>query len=270
MNRTKVLTALVSGVMGMTKGIGVLAICLIVVAVLILGAAAPAVQAAEFSEAELFFELNDTDGDLGIHASIDGGPYKVLEIEDPKEFTILKITALGRLAKQSLTQLFIESAEPSFDELAPEVFFSRFPAGVYEISGTTYQGEEFEATVKLSHVLAAPVDNVIVNTEPAAEDCDDPSLPVVSEPITIDWDPVTQSHPEIGKSGPVKIVRYQFFVEQGDLKFSVDLPPTQTKFPVPSKIIALGDTDEPFKFEIIARTATGNNTAIENCFIVEP
>ena len=26
-----------------------------------------------FAVAELFFELNDTDGDLGIHASIDGG-----------------------------------------------------------------------------------------------------------------------------------------------------------------------------------------------------
>ena len=36
----------------------------------------PGVQAEEeipFDEAELFFELNDTDGDLGIHGKIDGG-----------------------------------------------------------------------------------------------------------------------------------------------------------------------------------------------------
>ena len=103
------------------------------IAGLALTAATPAVWAAEFSEAELFFELNDTDGDLGIHASIDGGPYAKLAIEDPRERTILLIEANGRLARQGLTQLFLESAEPSFDELAPEKFFRRFPEGAYEI-----------------------------------------------------------------------------------------------------------------------------------------
>ena len=39
-------------------------------AALTLGAAAA--WAVEFPEAELFFELNDSDGDLGIHSSIDG------------------------------------------------------------------------------------------------------------------------------------------------------------------------------------------------------
>jgi hypothetical protein len=233
--------------------------------VLTVGAAA-AVSAAEFSEAELYFELNDTDGDLGIHASIDGGPYVALKIEDPYEQTILKITALGRLARQGLTQLFFESAEPSFDELAPKKFFLRFPEGEYDIEARTSKGEEFEATVELSHVLAAPVDNVTVSGVPAAENCDAVPLPSVSEPVVIDWNPVTESHPTIGKSGEVDIVRYQFFVEREGVKFAVDLPPSVTQFQVPAEIIALGNE---FKFEIIARTATGNNTAIENCFVVE-
>lgn len=242
---------------------------LMTIASLTLAAAPPTVRAAEFSEAELFFELNDTDGDLGIHASIDGGPYAKLEIADAQERVILKIMAQGRLARQGLTQLFLESAEPSFDELKPKEFFRRFPEGIYEIEAKSLEGEEIEGTVELSHVLAAPVGNIMVNDEPAAENCDDLPLPSVSDPILIDWDPVTTSHPEIGESGPVEIVRYQFFVEQGDVKFAVDLPPTQTQFQVPTEIIALGNTDEPFKFEIIARTATGNNTAIENCFEVE-
>jgi hypothetical protein len=239
---------------------------------LTLAAAIPAVWAAEFSEAELFFELNDTDGDLGIHASIDGSPYSTLEIEDPNERTILLITAFGRLARQGLTQLFLESAEPSFDELAPEKFFRRFPEGTYEIDAVSLTGEEIEGSVVLSHVLAAPVSNVLVNNKQAAENCDDLPLPSVSAPVTIDWDPVTTSHPEIGKSGPVEIVRYQFFVEQGDLKFSADLLPDTvdvTQFQVPSEIFALGNKNEPFKFEIIARTASGNNTAIENCFTLQ-
>jgi hypothetical protein len=41
-------------------------------------------RSVEFTEAELFFELNDTDGDLGIHASIDGGPYVKLDQTIPK------------------------------------------------------------------------------------------------------------------------------------------------------------------------------------------
>ena len=47
------------------------------------GGVAGGVSAAEFTQAELFVELNDTDGDLGLHAAIDGGPYVALEIEDP-------------------------------------------------------------------------------------------------------------------------------------------------------------------------------------------
>jgi hypothetical protein len=165
-----------------------------------------------------------------------------------------------------LTQLFLESAEPSFDELAPERFFQRFREGVYEIEGTTRWGKEFESTVRLSQVLAAPPSNVRISGVPAAEDCDAVPLPAVSEPVVIDWDPVTTSHPDIGKAGPVEIVKYQFFVERENVKLAVDLPPDVTKFRVPSSIVALGDE---FKFEIIARTATGNNTAVENCFTVE-
>jgi len=238
-----------------------------VMAMVILLLGAPAAVAAELSEAELFFELNDTDEDLGIHASIDGGPYTRLEIDDTRDRTILVVTAQGRLAKQGLTQLFLESAEPNFEDLSPEAFFARFPEGVYEIEARAQTGEELEAEVELSHVLAAPPDGVTVAGLPAAEDCDAENLPVVSgDPVVIDWQPVTESHPEVGESGDVEIVRYQFFVEQGDVKFAVDLPPTVTEFLVPSEFIALGGT---LKFEIIARTATGNNTAIENCFIVE-
>ena len=53
-----------------------------------------------FDEAELFFELNNTDGDLGIHALIDGDAWKKLEIEDPNERKMLKVRVKGRLRKQ--------------------------------------------------------------------------------------------------------------------------------------------------------------------------
>lgn len=232
---------------------------------LALAGAVPALGAAEFSEAELFFELNNTDGDLGIHSSIDGGAYSRLRISGPNEHTLFFVKALGSLARQGLTQLFLESAEPTFDELAPEKFFLRFPEGEYDIEARALDGQELEAEVMLSHVLAAPVGNVSINGFPAAEDCDAMPLPAVNGPVLIDWDPVTQSHPTIGKSGPVEIVRYQFFVQKDEVKLGIDLPPTVTQFQVPPEIVALGGKQ---KFEIIARTASNNNTAIESCYMV--
>jgi hypothetical protein len=247
----------------MTTGIRFLTLA---AAAFALAAAVPGHAQPQLSEAELFFELNDTDGDLGIHSSVDGGPYVRLEIEDARGRTMLVMQGRGRMAQQGLTQFFLESAEPSFDELDPEDFFRRFPEGTYEIEATTADREELEAEVELSHVMAAPVDGITVAGVPAAEDCDDPNLPVVSEPVLIDWEPVTTSHPEIGRPGPVEIVRYQFFVEREGVKLSVDLPPDVTEFLVPADVLALGDE---FKYEIIARTASGNNTAIENCFLLE-
>lgn len=73
-----------------------------------------------FSEAHLFFELNNTDGDLGIHALIDGDAWEKLKIEDPKEREILNVRVGGRLQRQGLTEIFFESAEPTFEELSPQ------------------------------------------------------------------------------------------------------------------------------------------------------
>ena len=78
-----------------------------------------------FAQAELFVELNDTDGDLGLHAAIDGGTWIALEVEDPRERPLLDIVSAGRLRSQGLTQLAFESQEPSFDELDPATFFGR-------------------------------------------------------------------------------------------------------------------------------------------------
>jgi hypothetical protein len=224
-----------------------------------------------FGEADLYFELNDTDGDLGIHSSIDGGPWKTLTIEDMNERTILSIGTSGRLRKQGLTQLFFESAEPSFDELDPADFFARFPAGTYEIEARTLDGRELASEAVLSHLLPGPPENLLVNGLAVGEDCDDvANIPTVSPPVVITWDAVTQSHPDLGEQGPATVNRYQVFAEQrvsGGLKYSLDLPPTVTRYTVAPELIALGDPQ--YKFEIQVREANRNQTAVENCFNVQ-
>ena len=216
-----------------------------------------------FAEAELFLELNDTDGDLGIHGSIDGLTWTNLTVEGPGDRPLLSIASSGRLRTQGLTQLAMESAEPPFDELPPADFFLRFPEGRYEIEGRAQDGATIRSIAVLSHVLAAPPENILVSGARAAESCDAPNLPKVVPPVLIDWDPVTESHPDIGKQGRIRVSRYQLFVEREGVKLSLDLPPEVTQFEVPTAVTSLGND---FKFEIIVRTTDGNNTAIESCF----
>jgi hypothetical protein len=223
-------------------------------------------QSTPFPVASVFFELNNSAGDLGIHGEIDGGPWTTLEIEGPGGRKLLSLVSKSRLRTQGMTQLAFESAEPPFSELAPEDFFRRFPEGEYEIEGRRQDGSTLESTVRLSHVMAAPPGNITVNNLPAAESCDALPLPVVQSPVLVRWDPVTQSHPDLGKAGLVEIARYQFFAELRGGKLSIDLPPTTTEWLVPFQNSDRGQT---FKFEIIARTSTGNNTAVESCFVLQ-
>ena len=101
---------------------------------------AAAQPAPQFTEAELFFELNNTDGDLGIHGSIDGGPWTNLTIEAPGDRTLLEVLSRGRLKSQGMTQLFFESAEPPFDELDPADFFQPIPGGPVRDLGSLADG----------------------------------------------------------------------------------------------------------------------------------
>lgn len=215
-----------------------------------------------FAQAEIFVELNHTDGDLGLHAAIDGETWTRMEIEGPGELPLLDLISRGRLSAQGLTQLAFESAEPPFDEFSPARFFRRFPEGRYEIGARAQDGAEIEGVATLSHVLAAPPENVLVSGQPAAENCD-AVLPQVHPPVVIQWDPVTTSHPDVGRQGPVTIARYQLFVERSNVRLSLDLPPNVTRVEIPQLVTSSG---KEFKFEIIARTTRNNNTAIESCF----
>ena len=225
-----------------------------------------------YDEANVFVELNNTDGDLGFHALIDGEAWKRLRILDPDGHIILDVRDKGALLQQGLTELFFESAEPDFGELTPEEFFERFPAGEYEISGVTIEGDQLESEVEFTHIMPAPADNIQISGEDAAEDCDAEPLPEVGTPLVISWDEVTKSHPDIGDptdSTDIEVVGYQVVVEREEptlLIYSVELPADVTEIEVPDAFIELGDA---FKFEILVTEASGNRTAVESCFEIE-
>ncbi len=234
-----------------------------------------------YDEAEIFFELNDTDGDLGIHALIDGDAWKKLSIEDTRGRKILKINVKGRLKRQGLTEIFFESAEPTFDELDPADFFDRFPEGVYEVEGKTLEGDELESEVELTHVMPEPP-ATSVNGEDEATLCDDEEpgydAPEVEAPVVITWAEVTMSHSDADGGGAavqppvsVEIHNYEVVVEvetedEFEAVMHVVLPPGTTSLTLPEDFTDLGDT---FKYEVLAREQSFNQTATESCFVLE-
>ncbi len=226
-------------------------------------------QDVPFTVAQVFFQLNDTDGDLGFHVKVDGEAWKTVTIDDPLDRLILSLNVRGRLAQQGGTEFALESAEPGFDELPPAAFFARFPAGIYDVGGITLDGAELDSEVTITHVMPAPIEGIEVSSEPAGEDCELDPGPEVSGPVVISWDPVTTSHPTIGKSGPVKIDSYEVAIERTSpvlptkAVMTVNLPASTTELEVPEVFLALGDA---FKFQILARNAGGNETATESCF----
>lgn len=223
-----------------------------------------------FDEHEIFFELNHTDGDLGIHAKIDGDAWKQLKIErDADERTLLNIRLRSSLRRQGLTELFFESAEPPFAELDPEDFFRRFPEGDYDIEGITVDDEELESETTITHLMPAPAEPS-VNGMSAAANCD-ATLPEVSgdEPVVITWPAVTHSHPDLGTTNePIEVVNYQVVAEIDETPFVVSaiLPPDAGSFVIPAEIIALADDE--VKFEVLVREASSNQTGVESCFVV--
>lgn len=239
--------------------------------------------APAFPEAELYFELNNTDGDLGIHGSIDGGPWRKVNIRDPNNKLILSIRSRGMLTQQGMTQLFFESAEPNFDDTPPEDFFARFPEGTYKILGWGHQGGRLRSESRVRHVLPAAPDGIKVSGQPIAPTCDDAApeydeskIPTVDddEPVIISWDRVTDAHPTLGHFGNVQVQLYQVFVSTDTLvagevfssKYAFELPRDTTSVSIPEEILALG---EEFKIEVLVKeTEGGNQSATESCFFV--
>ena len=246
----------------------VLSLALSLTLILVAGASSAATEGDEipFSVAQVFFELNDTDGDLGIHALIDGDPWKRLSIESPDEREILEIRLKSRLRRQGLTELFFESAEPTFDELAPQRFFRRFPEGEYEVEGVTLEGEELESVAIITHLVPSPVANLAVNGTLVPDDCDDGPPAIVSAPVLVTWDPVTLSHPDLGRTNePISVNRYQVVIEREDPPYTMtaDLASDATSFSLPTGIINPGDE---IKIEVLVREESWNQTGTESCF----
>jgi hypothetical protein len=222
---------------------------------LLAGLAAPTAHAVPLDEAAIFIEINDTDGDAGIQLFLDGEGWEKMQIVSPDGNVLVDIEAGDSAQIQGLTEAFFESAEPSFDEQPLSEFLALWPEGRYLIRGRTNDGIPLRARVTLTHDLpAAPL--LVLPIEDDEE--------VDPEETVIEW--VTVPDPPGSE-----IVSYEVIVETDDddapfREFRVILDADATSVEVPAAFMKPG-TD--YKYEVIAKEASGNQTISEREFATE-
>jgi hypothetical protein len=194
-----------------------------------------------FAEASMIIEFNSTDEDLGIQFFLDAEGWDRVRILDPNGREIFQSDANSRLERQGGgTELFLESVEPTLDELSIERFFNRFPRGRYTFIGRTPEGERLLSTTLFTHRIPAGPE-ILVPLAPAEEDECAENVPL---PVDIAWNAVTTSI----TGNPIDIIGYQVIVEQGDREFNITLPADVTTVTVPQGFLQAG---EEAAFEIL-------------------
>ncbi|MDX1487374.1 MAG: fibronectin type III domain-containing protein [Acidiferrobacterales bacterium] len=206
----------------------------------------------------MIIEYNASAEDIGVQFFLDSDGWREVEIFDPKGKEIFSAETEGRLTRQGGgTELFLESVEPSLEDLSLKKFFRRFPEGTYRFIAIDNNGVLQRGNARFTHDI--PAGPVILTPAPVTED----ECPEVSVPVVIEWDQVYTSI--FGE--PLEIVRYEVIVENDDLNFDVKLPAdTGTLLTVSPELLQPGTE---YDFEILAIEESGNQTITEGCFTTD-
>ena len=248
---------------GKMRSIRLLAVLLIPVVALIMGAAAPEVWAQDDPECWWNIEFNATDLDVGVRGFFDYEHWKELEIENPRGRTISEDESERELKKQGKAEWFFESAEPMLgeDDYTFEVFLGRFKEGDYEFEAEPIDGGEVECIAEFTHVIPCPPE-IVENPF----DNDDRTIEWAAVTTAVDTEATDEAVAEDGEdadvvcfyNGPeVEIDGYEVIVEGENGDLSITLPADAISFVVPDE---LGDFD---KFEVLAIEESGNQTITE-------
>jgi hypothetical protein len=189
-----------------------------------------------FDDAQLFFELNSTDNDLGLQLFLDTEGWKRVRVLDPGRNEIVLMQAEGKLAKLGITELRFESAEPS-----PEEVLALFPPGKYRFRGRTAEGEHLASNAFLSH--------------------DFPPAPTFSPSDGEEVDP-KNTVVEWNTPGAEQV---ELIIEQDELGHVLDitLSASSKRLRVPRQFLTPG---MEYKIEILSISENGNRTIAESTF----
>ncbi len=247
----------------MSEGIRKVTVVSIAMAVLVAAwLSAPADAGREvvkFKDARMKIEVNDTDGDAGVQVFLDSDPWKWIEIHHPNGGLLFESETAGIFNEQGGTELFLESGEPSFEEVSFEEFLARFPEGRYRFRGEGVDGERFVGIATLTHdVPAGPLLVSPLEGGPLV----DPDAAVVR------WEPVD---PPNGSP----IIAYQVIIvlpatglaALPTIALDVMMPPTATSLAVPQGFLR---RDTEYEWEVLAIEKSGNQTLSSSFFQTAP
>jgi len=209
----------------------------------------------ELDEAELFFEENTTDGDMGIHFKVDGEGWRRIFLIDPDWRPLLNAGIKGSLREIGLTELFSESSEPGYDEMPREEFLALFDEGTYRFFAQSIEGDWLYGETELTKDI--PAGPVVTWPE---EDAEVPA----DEDLVVQWETVDPPSP-----GESEIEFYEVVVEKDEDEemlrvFTVHMLPEDTSVRCPAEFLEAG---KEYKVEIVVQESSGNRAAAEVPFV---
>ncbi len=208
----------------------------------------------EFGEVAVFFEENDTDGDLGIQLFFDGEPWKRVRVYGPDQRKVFDVKNGGSLREIGSTEVFTESAEPGFDDLRHEDLIDLFPPGDYKFRGRGVEGEWLVGEATLTHNFPAAPD---ITSPMEDEEVD------INDLLVVEWDTVADPNP------PESVIEaYHVVVEKDEdderlRVFAIDMLPTDTSVTVPPEFLEAG---KDYKVENLAIETSGSKTITKLAF----
>lgn len=117
----------------------------------------PALAQGRIIKSQLYFELNSTDGDIGLHGLIDADSWSEAKISGPGgTFDVLRVSANDASVKFGANEVFFESNEPSLKDRPFSELLTLFPPGEYQFTVKTTANERVAARTKLTTIVPCP------------------------------------------------------------------------------------------------------------------
>jgi hypothetical protein len=215
----------------------------------------PPNKIVKIADARLKFEINATDHDGGVQVFLDAEQWRRMSIFDPKGRRIFTTKTKGIMAKQGGTELFLESAEPTFKELPLRELLKRWPAGRYAFRGVGLEGQRYVGAARLTHDLPRGP-KLVSPIEGAGRQ--DPASTVLH------WRRVPRPN-----GSP--IIGYQVLVVDPDtgmkalpkVTLDVMMPPRASHLKVPRGFLRAGTE---YEWEVLAIEKGGNQTLSSSAF----
>lgn len=214
---------------------------------------ASAAWAVRLDETAIYIEINDTDGDAGIQIFLDGEAWDTMQVFNPQGVMVMGVAASGNVGVQGITEFFIESSEPSFEEQPLEEFLALFPPGVYSFRGATTEGQLLVGGARLTHRIPEAPEILFPEEDGDPVDIDD---------LVIEWELVPNPPGS-------RIKHYEVVVEREEpslVVFRADIGNRRNSVTVPPEFLHRG---REYKVEVIAIEKSGNRTITEVEFETE-